>query len=137
ILEVFRISVSGKNNGGSALSGGITVQVREAYTKDVEVSETHSASGSLTQQSVWWKGDQLASGQTAQYLHVEPTWGSWAGSLTKTLTVDVTPKKAGTFSVYVKMYLQSSTNSFILAPGGTSNPDHQGEGTIKVGTVTV
>ena len=137
--EPFKITVSGRNIGGSTSSaGGIAVEVRQAYTNGVEVTESHTASGSNTSlKSVWWKGETLGSGHTAQYLHVEPTWNSWTAGSTKTVEVTITVKKAGTYDIYTKMYLTSGSSYPRDPSGSTPNTNHQSEGTYKVGTVTV
>ena len=136
--ELFKITVKGKNIGNATASyGGIAVQVRQAYTDGVEVTESHVASGASSGKSVWWKGEQLGTPHTAEYLHAEPTWHNWAAGSTKTLEVTITPKKEGTYDIYTKMYLTDGT-SFPRDPSGsTPNTDHQGEATIKVGTVYV
>ncbi len=136
--ESFKITVKGKNVGETTASyGGIAVQVRQAYTDGVEVTESHVATGASSDKSVFWKGDQLGTPDTAEYLHVEPTWHNWSAGSTKTLELTITPKKAGTYDIYTKMYLTDGS-SFPRDPSGsTPNTDHQGEATIRVGTVYV
>jgi len=139
--EPFTITVSGENIGGSAaVYGGITVQVRQAYTVDVEVSESHLASGAIADQSVWWKGDTLGNGSTppaAQYLHVEPTWYDWTASSTKMVQVTITPHQTGTYDIYAKMYFYDGSSYPRDPSGNTPYTDHQNEGTYFLGTVTV
>ncbi len=131
------LNISGENIGSSTADyGGITVQVRQAYYDGVEVSESHVPSGDISQ-SVWWKDDTLGTGDTAQYLHVEPTWYDWTAGSTKTVQVTITPHQAGTYDIYTKMYFYDGS-SYPRDPSGSSpDTDHQGQGTYYVGTVTV
>ncbi|MBI4776773.1 MAG: polysaccharide deacetylase family protein [Deltaproteobacteria bacterium] len=95
------------------------------------------ATGAEGGQSVWWAGDQLDSGDTAQYLQVQPTWTSWAPGIERTVQVTITPKMAGVYDIYCKMYLDDGS-VFLRDPSGSEpNTDHQGEATILVGSVQV
>lgn len=140
VNESFTVTISGKNIGNmTAPFGGITTQVRQAYTNGTEMTvNSVSAVGANSSKKIWWKGELLGTQQAAQYLHVEPTWDSWAAGSTKSVTVTLTPKKAGTYEIYTKMYLSDGASPFPRDPSGTSpNTDHQGEATILVGKVFV
>lgn len=137
VNEPFNVTILGNNEGESlATSGGIAVQVREAFTEGIEVLQHHVADGNNPGKSVWWKGESLGSA-TAEYLHIEPSWNSWSPHTEKMLTVTITPKKAGTYSIYTKMRLNTGSTYMRDPSGDTPNTDHQGEGTLYVGAVTV
>jgi hypothetical protein len=135
--EPFIVTVKGTHNGSSSVSyGGIAVQIRQAYSDGVEVTESHVAVGASSDKSVFWKGEPLARG-TAKYLHVEPCWNNWNAEKENTLKVTITPRKAGTYDIYCKMYIYDGSSHPRDPSSDLSNQDHQKEATYKVGTVIV
>ena len=94
------------------------------------------AIGASSDKSVFWKGEKLASG-TAKYLHVEPCWNNWEAGKENTLEVTITPKKAGEYDIFCKMYIYNGSSHPRDPSNQLSNKDHQNEAAYKAGTVIV
>lgn len=140
--EQFNIEITGANGGISTADfGGIAVQIRNTSgtQNNGDFLVDDNSVGANGSQIIFQPGDDIWNGPQADYLHVEPNWGSWALDVEHTLSAVVTPNVPGTYEIYYKMYLNNDELSVgpWIFPGGSENLDHQDEGTVKYGTLSV
>jgi murein DD-endopeptidase MepM/ murein hydrolase activator NlpD len=118
--ESFTVSVTGKNNGGTAGWGGISVSFPQLVSTGSCPGSSYSGSeatvtGSSTTLSLgfYHKGCPISSSggsMSAQYLLAEGSKSSWGSNESHSMTLTVTPKVTGTFTVYIRMALCQASN---------------------------
>ena len=137
--QSFTVSVTGKNNGGTAGWGGISVSFPQLVSTGSCPGSSYSGSeatvtGSSTTLSLGFhhKGCPISSSggsMSAQYLLAEGSKSSWGSNESHSMTLTVTPKVTGTFTVYIRMALcQASCSSSPISrdPTSGSPTDQQG-----------
>jgi len=118
--QSFTVTVTGRNNGGTAGWGGISVSFPQFISTGSCPGSSYSGSeatvsGSSTTLALgfYHKGCTISSSggsMNAQYLLVEGSKSSWGSNESHSMTLTVTPKVIGTFTIYIRMALCQAPN---------------------------